>query len=265
MADFYFSYAGNKRTEIKEFIELVDLNKYDNIIEPFGGSLAFSRYIYNVDNTKNFFVCDINDELTYFCNNFYKNKDNIIKDCLNIINNINNKDDYLLYINDVKKIDHNDFLNYYLILRTYYCIREGLYPTNHRKPQYKNFNEKTNIVNKFFENVEYKCQDYMIYMEQFKDDEKALIFLDPPYINSFNDFYKNQNIGIKEQKNTFSTLWEYLYNFLNNCKCKFILIVNDNFFMQLAFSKWFYKKYSKIYQVKKGKDNHNIFTNIILN
>jgi site-specific DNA-adenine methylase len=264
--DFYFSYAGSKRKEIREFIDLIDLNNYENIIEPFGGSLAFSRYIYNLYPNKNFFVSDINDELIYFCNNFYKKKEYIIDNAIIKINEINNKIDYDNYINKNQQMDNDEnFLTWYLLRRSYYNIRQGLYPSNNRKPKFIKYNDKTINVDNFFKKVEYKNQDYKIYMEKFKNDESALIFLDPPYINSCNEFYSNQNIKTKDINKQFDELWEYLYNYFNNCKCKFILIVNDNFFMRLSFSKWFKKSYHKKYEATKKETRHNIFSNIINN
>ena len=58
---FYFSYAGNKRNELKYIEELINLDLYDNIVEPFGGSCSFSRYIYEKDNSKKFYISDINN------------------------------------------------------------------------------------------------------------------------------------------------------------------------------------------------------------
>jgi len=260
---FYFSYAGSKRKEIKEIIQLIDLNLYDNIIEPFGGSLSFSRYIYSINNKLNFYVSDINNELTYFCNNFYKNKDDIINKVIEKINILkNDKNLYNDYIKNYKNIEDEDFLTWFLILRTYYCLRIGLYPTKNRFPKYSNFNKKTLECDLFFKNINYECQDYKIYMDKFKNDEKSLIFLDPPYINSCNEFYSNQNISTKDINNQFDEIWEYLYNFMDTCKCKFILVVNDNFFMRQCYKKWFYKDYYKKYEMTKKETRHNIFTNI---
>lgn len=65
--DFYFPWFGNKRKELDKFIGLINVDKYDTIVEPFGGSLSFSRYIFDSD-----------DKLTRFCNSFYKQKEEVI-------------------------------------------------------------------------------------------------------------------------------------------------------------------------------------------
>ena len=254
--DFYIPFQGNKRKEIKEFINYFNIDDYDNIIEPFGGSLAFSRYVYNIidiDKKLKYYISDLNVELIYFCNNFYKDKENIINETIKDINNINNKVDYDIYFKNIKNINDDDFLKYYLFKNKYYLIRPGLYPTNKRKPKFKDYNKKTLSTDEFFKNNEYKLLDFKIQLDKFKDDERSFLFLDPPYINSDNSFYK-----FKDGTN----LWEYLYNYLNSCKCKFLLIVNDDIFMKLTFKNFYKGEYKKTYENTKNKCNHIIFSNI---
>ena len=119
---FYFSYAGNKRNEIKNFTELIDIDLYDKFIEPFGGTLAFSRYIYKLNPNKKFYVSDINKELIYFCNNFYKDNENILNKTKEIVNNIKNKEEFNNYYNKKTTINDDDFLTYYLFKKTYFAF-----------------------------------------------------------------------------------------------------------------------------------------------
>ena len=101
----------------------------------------------------------------YFCNNFYKDNENILNKTKEIVNNIKNKEEFNNYYNKKTTINDDDFLTYYLFKKTYYIIRNGLYPNNGRKPKYHKFNERTKDINEFFKNVEYKQQEYFIYME----------------------------------------------------------------------------------------------------
>lgn len=43
---FIINYVGNKFLESKKNINYDDFNNYQYIIEPFGGSFGFSRYIF---------------------------------------------------------------------------------------------------------------------------------------------------------------------------------------------------------------------------
>lgn len=260
--NFYFPYSGSKRNEIKNIIELINLDLYDTIIEPFGGSVAFSRYLFNINKNKKYIICDINDELIFFCNNFYKNKINVIEDCKKKVIECDNKIKYDEYIKNSINIDNKDFLIYYLFKRKNYSIRVGLYPDNKKKIKLYKYDEKTKLCDIFFENVHYEIQDYKITMEKYKNNSKSLIFIDPPYINSCNELYCNQNIKKNELNKVMENIWKYIYDFFNECKCNFIMIVNDNFFMKILFNKWFYKEYSKKYESTKKEVKHCIYTNI---
>jgi hypothetical protein len=269
---FYFAWDGNKRNELKYIYELLENIQYDKVIEPFGGSCAFSRDQYDKNDKLEIYISDLNNELTLFCNNFYKYDEDIIKTCVDEINKISNKEEYIKkfkeaeeHVNNLTNAEQDiiKFCGNYLLFKTYYYIRPGLYPSSGRKPTYKGLNRHKDKINNFFKKFNYVNQDYKIYMERYRYDEKALIFIDPPYINSSNESYKHhgsfKNIDMRK---TFSDVWEYLYKFVNDCKCHFIIIVNDNIFMNLAFNKFFYNSYDKTYSNTKNKCNHVIYTNI---
>ena len=110
---FYFSYMGNKRKELQFLSKYIDLTKYDNIIEPFGGTCAFSRHCFSIDQTKNYIISDNDEYLINFCNNFHKKSDEKIEQSLNKMNEIFNKDDYITFMKGIDK--------------TWYNIRPGLY------------------------------------------------------------------------------------------------------------------------------------------
>ena len=251
MSFFYFSYQGNKRGELKNIIPLIDLNKYDIIIEPFAGSASISRALYALDNTKKYIISDNDTCLVNFCNEFYKDDDAIIKKALKQIKKIDCKETFDKYINTLKNnnnISHDE----YLIYNTYYAIRKGLYPLD-RKPSYIQLKKNKDTINEFFKNNKYRCCDYTKYMNKYKDDTRAFIFLDPPYINSTksNGFYESPSID-----------WEWLREYFKTCNCKFIMIVEDNIFMRILYKKWFKGSYNKLYQNTKRKTMHVIYSNI---
>jgi hypothetical protein len=259
---FYFAYAGNKRSEIKEYQNLLNSIKYKTVVEPFGGSCAFSISEYNKNKNINICISDIDTELILFCNEFYKYDDKIIKNVLDIIKNISSKSDYdIFYKKSISKIlaeNIEDFLTYYLFKKVCYRIRPGLYYMNDI-PKLKNVIKYKDELNIFFKNNKYIESNYKLIFDKYKDDEEALIFLDPPYINSDCSFYD------KFDSNFFNNLWEDIYNLLENGKCKIILVVNDNFFMKKCYNKWFYNCYYKRYSHHTAKQTtHNIFTNIKL-
>jgi hypothetical protein len=247
--NFYFSYAGNKRQELKTIENYYSLDNIETIVEPFGGSVSFSRELYLKNKNLNFDFSDIDNDLIYFCNNFYKKSDEYVNKALEQIKKLNTKVKYLVYLN--KKLEYgDDFIIQYLIRRTFYSVRCGLYPTNRNPPKYINLKKNMVLIDDFFKNNNYLCSDFKFLMDKYKDDEKALIFIDPPYLVSCNDFYKSAEID-----------WEYIFNFFENCKCKFIMVVNHNIFMNILFKKWFKHEYSKKYEMTHKEVKHVIFSN----
>jgi 16S rRNA G966 N2-methylase RsmD len=269
---FYFPYSGNKRNELIYLNDLLEDVDYKKIVEPFGGSCAFSIDQYSKNNNLECYISDINKELTMFCNNFYKFDLLIINNTLEDIAKIKNKEEYNDHILKIKKYNNVDetkedevlnFCSGLLFYKTYYYKRPGLYPIEGRAPQYKNLLKNKERLNLFYKKFKYVNQDFKIYMEMFKDDENALIFLDPPYVASDNSAYTNEaGFNKIDIRKTFQECWGYLHNYFENCKCKFILVVNDNFFMDIAFKKYYYKSYDKLYQQSKYNCKHNIYTNI---
>lgn len=261
--DFYFSWHGNKRKEIKEFIHLIDIDKYDTFVEPFGGSLSFSRYIFDNYPNKNFLICDNDENLTKFCNNFYKNKQHILNNVVNKINTIKNKDEYYQYVKQPYSDNIDDFMTQYLFFNKVCSIRKGLYP-DRGFCKFHKYKEKTEKTDEFFNNNVYKNIDFKEHLEKVKNDRKAFVFLDPPYpINSECGFYKHVDT---------LRIWEYLIDFIKCCKCDFIMIMNSNIFIDIIFKEFIIGRYDKKYDInstlyngdkfKKKRATHLIISNI---
>lgn len=248
---FYFAYVGNKRNELK-YIEniLPDMTNIHIIVEPFGGSVVFSRYLFDKYHDKKYMIYDIDDDLVYFCNEFYKNDNNIINKSKELIQNTKTKDDFLKIINSIDR-NKEDFLEKYLYYKTCYDLRAGLYPLKKGFPTYKGLLKNKDKINEFFMRNKYIKQDFKQTLEQYKNNKDSLIFIDPPYVNSKGNNCYNQS----------SIEWEYIYDFMNECKCKVILVVNDDFFMKIAFKKYKVFSYEKKYEMSKMTTKHNIFYN----
>jgi len=259
-SDFYIGYWGNKRTEIKYIEHLLNDIKYNKIIEPFGGTCSISRYIYNnidINKEKEYYISDVNKDLTFFCNNFYKYDDIIINKCIENINLFDTKTKYNEYVNNKVFNDDIDRLVYYLFINKHKYIRPGLYPST-RKITLKNYKTDMINTNNFFKNIYYHNQSYKIFFDNFKDDENALIFLDPPYIqtsNAFYDYYDNHNDSYDIYKN--------IINLFKNCKCKIIYIVPYDPLLHLLFDEYTYMIYDKKYcsnPLYKKKLQHVVYT-----
>ena len=147
---FYYAYWGNKEKEMSEIMKYIDLFQYDTICECFGGSLAFSRHIFSLDSTKRFLCSDVNQDLTFFCNNFYKNKMTIVKDVRNQMLQLSgNKQAYNDYINQ-KPTNEYERLKHQLFYNTMFKIRKGMMPPPERICKFTKYENLTKEVDEFF-------------------------------------------------------------------------------------------------------------------
>ena len=92
-----------------------------------------------------------------------------------------------------------------------------------------------------------KCVDL------FGHNEKNFIFLDPPYLQTCNDFYQNKDINI----------YEYLYkNNINNFLAHIILILEDIWIIRLLFEQnKILQLTNKTYQTTHKKTIHITISN----
>ena len=78
-----------------------------------------------------------------------------------------------------------------------YNIRPGLYPIN--RTIKTDFEDLTEVPIMHFlnnEKVELYNDDGINILEHYKNNKKALICLDPPYLISCNDFYKDCRVNV---------------------------------------------------------------------
>lgn len=260
METFYYSYKGNKRNEIKHIQNLLETHKdsYNKFIEAFGGTCATSRYIYENYKDKEIYINDINEDLTFFANNFYKVDDTVISHIKDVVKSITNEQEYKEYYKKASKEKDNETdlierLTYILFINSCYKINKGYY-WKQQIPKFIGLARVKPKLNNFFKHNEYQCHSYIDTFKKFENDEQALIYLDPPYFNTDTEDYCNNN---KEQ---YSNMWEDIYNLFETSKCKIIMVVNDNFFMHKVFKRWYYNSYEKKYSSHKSKATiHNIF------
>lgn len=248
---FYIAYTGNKRNEFNEIETYINKifdnfeNNIDTIIEPFCGSCAFS-YCISLKHPKKFkYILNDMDENLIYLLNAIKNENSRLDLEKNInekLKNIKNKDDY------------NNLEGFYrwFIHNKYYYIRPGLYPPENK---FKNINLNECPFTKFIlnENIEFINMDGRNLIQKYYNDETKLIFVDPPYIISCNALYTNK---------TGLNIYEWFYNNkINDSKCWFIIVLEDNWIINLLFNENIKHSYNKLYQHSKKKTKHLIITN----
>lgn len=249
---FIFSYLGNKRNEFK-YMEniIINYDDYDTIIEPFCGSSSISYNIWLKHPNKKFILNDNNDDLMNVYN-LIKNEDpeTIRNKILDIKNTINNdKEIFNQMYNDFKKDKNNDIYKY-IYFNKFYCMRQGCF----RKSSFNDFTKEQYNFFKFIKtaNITLTNNDWSDVFNKYSNDDKAIFFIDPPYILSCNIFYKNFN----------TNLYEYFVDKdIDNFKAKLIFILENNWIVKFLFKNKQSFVYNKKYEISQNKTEHIIIYN----
>jgi hypothetical protein len=250
---FYMPYPGNKRNEIKQFYEYLNFEGIDTIIEPYAGTSVISYYISSLHpnlkvilNDNNIYIKEIYDIIQ---------DDDKVEEFDNKVNEIKNtittKDEYMNVIN---KKD----IYAWLIGNKYFNMRPNMCPIGHRSGNtlQKLFKLRDYKIFDFYRNpnVSFTCQDAISVYETYKNNEKCMLILDPPYIAAYNSFYMDDSMNI----------YEYLNN--NNIsaeKAKIYLVLENQWIMKLLFkTNNILFQYDKKYELTKRKTSHILISNV---
>ena len=247
---FFISYHGNKRNEFNNIYDQIK-DKLDNIeiiVEPYCGSSAFS-YFLSVKHPKKFkYILNDNNHYLMQLYDTGSNK-KLLNDLISKLNEFS-KDLTVNKYNDIVKVDK--FENWFYKHKIY-NIRPGLYPINRTiKTDFEDLKEAP--IMHFLNNERFELynDDGINILEHYKNNKKALIFLDPPYLISCNSFYKDCNVNI----------YEYLYNNqINKMKAYVVLCLENNWIIKLLFKDFIKFEYDKQYELSKKNTSHLIITN----
>jgi len=249
---FIISYAGNKRNEIENILNVSNFENINTIIEPFCGSCAVS-YSISLKYPKKFkyILNDLNDNLIELMKIMKDKKkfDDFKKKINDIIPKIkDSKEEYL------KVVKNKDIYGWF-IANKYYNIRAGLYPSIESIFD-KKIDDECPIINFLrTEDVEIRNEEGTKIIEEFKNDPHNYIFLDPPYLLSCNTFYSSQ----------YTNVYEYIYNNnILNYNCFVVCALEDMWIIRLLFNQNINensKTQNKTYQMTKTKTTHIYFNN----
>lgn len=247
---FFIAYAGNKRSEVEKIYDSIKdkITDIEYIVEPFCGTSAFSYYM-SLKHPKKFKYI-LNDNNNYLID-LYKitRDDNKFNELIEYLNNkvIDiNKEKYNIIIKE-------PCLSSYIIKNSMYSIRPGLFPIDKKlKTDYKYFKDVPIVNFLKTEDITFYSDNAINIFEMYKDNNKSLIFLDPPYLQLCNDFYLDSNTNI----------YEYLHlNNINNMKSFILLVLEDIWIIKLLFKHHKFITYDKRYQTSKKNTQHIIINN----
>jgi site-specific DNA-adenine methylase len=216
---FVFAWAGNKRDEVYDIVPKFDFNNVDTIIEPFCGTSAVSVYIATTHNNKYKYILNDNDERLIEIYNTLKDESELLflENEMNRIIGDKEFNEEMYY----KTIQQDNLIGY-MLARTIYYLRIGLFNRSKtRKPKTK-VKYINSIIHNFMktEQVELYNKNAIDIIKDNIDNEKCIIYLDPPYLETRNkDYYKHIN--------NFEDIYTYLST-LKDIKCKIYLSILFN-------------------------------------
>jgi site-specific DNA-adenine methylase len=245
---------GNKKNELKLLLPIIEpqITTSTIFVEPFCGSSIVSFNVFKqINKNIDFHINDL-DPLRI---NFYKNmtKEEERQKLYKLEKEIVEKGAEFYY--SIVRGKDDDYLKY-VISKRIHSFRHGLYPTN------KNIilHEITDNWKEFFNKSTITNIDYLDILNKYKDNENAFLYLDPPYMDSFNAGYgtyqhKSHDEDLKIIDNT--EMYIKFLEVLKNGKCKILFSIND-----CALTNYLYKDFIKETYNHKYQTSHFNIKNI---
>ena len=236
---------GNKKNELKLLLPIIQpqINNKTIFIEPFCGSSIVSFNVFKkINKNIDFHINDLDPLRIKFYKNMTKEEER--QKLYKLEKEIVEKGAEFYY--SIVRGKDDDYLKY-VISKRIHSFRHGLYPTN-KKIILKEISE--NWIN-FFNVAKITNNDFREVMNEYKENEDAFLYLDPPYVDSYNGGYsshqtKNYNSDLTVKDNT--EMYIFLLEFLKVCKCKILLSINNNSLTRYLYKDYIKDNYKHIYQ-----------------
>jgi site-specific DNA-adenine methylase len=245
MDRFIINYNGNKYNESKKYLCGIDYSKFDFIVEPFCGIFGFSRFVSLRDFNGMFLLNDIDKELITFYNELKNNYDDTISKYENEWKENIKPKSYILQL--MGKAQFNIY--------------------NHEKCLIKinNFKEMKDKYRLFLGRCLFHNMDYREFVETLKEkygeNNKYLLYFDPPYIYSHNSTYKyTKDFDNKVEHLDESKIYIDILKYFDNYDC--MLVTNKLCLLDYLFGKYTYVEYGGTYQRTKNIKKHIVYLKI---
>lgn len=259
---FFFPYLGGKWGESRTIYNAVNLDDIDTIVEPFCGSCAFSLYgkIKEKITDKKYVLNDTDTHLIDFLKDVKEGNLNTYIDYCN--------DNAQSYFDDIKlwraQVNNKTFtgLNNWFVTKK---LSRGHMLSRYSKNKDTNKHrfidiDKYRKQEAFFKsgNVELSNVDYKEIFDKYTDVENALLFLDPPYFDSYNSMYCGFNQVSHTYDNDNTKMYVDIVKLLKSCNCSVVMIISKNALTDYLFGDYVVGIYEHTYQLTKKKTKHLI-------
>jgi len=286
------NWLGSKSSElhvIYNFVmDCIDVKQYNKFVDVFGGSGLVGFWLKTLDEFKHikFIYNDCNEKL-YNLFSILQDKETrvIFLDKYNEeMNKFNNLDEpqKIEYFRNIVKLSSNPLscpsldgglqnnLYFYIIcllcFRGIYSENKSINPNLKKKDGVNIFSSRfknPDVINKFsqiIEDVDLYNEDYKTILDNYEQDETAILYLDPPYIK------RNSTDYVQKKPFEHDDIL-YICDYMKKAKCKVILNIDFSPMIYLDLLKdykklWYYIKYKVVKNYKNCyTDVHTLFLN----
>ena len=267
---FYFAYYGGKSREfnhIKHLIEAEKARKGDiEFVEPFCGSCATSLKVSTEGLATSYRLNDIDQQLTAFLLDVRERRTSAryfeytTAQCVGM--------DRAKHKRLITEEKEDPLLTYFFRMKVY-RFRRDLWHEDLNGKQYKHDQRKYLTADTFFSapTTRITCQDFRAVLEEYRTNDKAVLYLDPPYMDSFNAGYTTYDpTGGRSSDSTGliidnTSMYIDILRFMQSCRCAVIMIINGNSLMREVYSRFIVGEYKKAYvttHITKSKEGAKI-------
>ena len=109
----------------------------------------------------------------------------------------------------------------------------------------------------FFKHSKITNTDYKEIINEYKDNENAFIYLDPPYVDSYNTGYVGYQKGHYDEESKVIDNTKMYIDLLDilSCKCKVLFSINENAITKHIYKDFIKKTYNHRYSLGKIATN----------
>lgn len=241
MSRFYFQWQGNKRLELPRLDVAVDWSKFETVVEPFAGSAALTLELHSRGLGKRHVVNDCDPHLVELLQYIAANgSEPLYEYCRSRLT----PEEFYAH----HKAKPADPFAYFYTRR----VLGDAFRTAHPPKKWPTLvkTKRQASTDAAFAAATITRGDWRDCVDAYKDDPKSLIFLDPPYFNSFNqEYYGLDRVKVHPDGRIAdgTTLFLEMLEYLETAAATIVVITNSCAIIDHLFAKFIHSRYHKAY------------------
>ncbi len=241
---FYFQYPGNKTKELPRIHAAISGIEFDTVVEPFAGTAAFARSVFATNPEKQFVIGDADQMMA---NIWEYSRGGAIRNLLAVCHDNQSREQWA----DMKlreKADPTDMEAWFYNKRVLGDFaRANIFPDRWPNCDWKPDYDK--LVS-FSQRASTACADWEETIRPHLENPRALIFLDPPYLSSFNGHYAGMRRSVEADGTTrdLTSIFVRIRDLLRTSAATIVLVTNGNALICDLYADWIRDRYAHAYK-----------------